>query len=337
MKIAIVTTVRAANNLLESFLDYHLSIGFDRIYLFFDDPKEYTEQFNMEGKICLIKSDGHLFKKWQESKLYPRLQNFISDDVMTRQLLNASVAIDMALDDQVEWLLHIDIDELFFYQNGKGVRPHFLDLSNRKADFVTYVNHEAIPEKLMIDNCFLEVSLFKRNVKDLTDVQKNAIFNDDCFRNGTEYFNFYMGGKAAARVQPGVIPDGVHDFTFEATKALLSHDTVYSQLNPVRVSYSDPCILHFPCCGFNNFWSKYKLLGNFSDQWFGVYEISSILPKHVQSRDVVLRGDVQAAKRFYEENFVKKFVDKRDVYETMDIFFRIPEIFKLHKRQSSCQ
>ena len=37
-RAAIVTTLRNTESVLASFLDYHLSIGFDHVFLFFDDP-----------------------------------------------------------------------------------------------------------------------------------------------------------------------------------------------------------------------------------------------------------------------------------------------------------
>eukprot|EP01126_Amoeba_proteus_P008294 TRINITY_DN1305_c0_g2_i13.p1 TRINITY_DN1305_c0_g2~~TRINITY_DN1305_c0_g2_i13.p1 ORF type:complete len:100 (-),score=10.03 TRINITY_DN1305_c0_g2_i13:561-860(-) len=40
----IVTTLKGAKSTLESWLYYHLSIGFDKIFLFFDDPNDPSIQ-----------------------------------------------------------------------------------------------------------------------------------------------------------------------------------------------------------------------------------------------------------------------------------------------------
>jgi len=48
--VGIVTTLRGAGRTVESWIAYHFHIGFDRLYLFFDDPNdssiEYTRKFD---------------------------------------------------------------------------------------------------------------------------------------------------------------------------------------------------------------------------------------------------------------------------------------------------
>jgi hypothetical protein len=99
--------------------------------------------------------------------------------IMPRQCLNAEVASVRAvthpdaLGGPMDWLLHIDIDELFMLpgagaDGGGGgastmVPEHFASVPPSEG-FVAYVNHEAVPEHSGdIGNYFLETSLFKRN------------------------------------------------------------------------------------------------------------------------------------------------------------------------------
>jgi hypothetical protein len=56
-------------------------------------------------------------------------------------------------------------------------------------------------------------------------------------------------------------------------------------------------ILHYPCCGFDSFWTKYITLGRFADKWWGTQPIG---PFHMDSRDVVLSGDRDRAHAFYQ-------------------------------------
>jgi hypothetical protein len=61
-------------------------------------------------------------------------------------------------------------------------------------------------------------------------------------------------------------------------------------------------VLHYACCGFENFWTKYRTLGRFGDKWWDSYDIAAMIgPFHLQARDVVATGDREAARAFYRE------------------------------------
>jgi hypothetical protein len=62
-------------------------------------------------------------------------------------------------------------------------------------------------------------------------------------------------------------------------------------------------ILHYACCGYANFRDKYRILGAFSDRWFGRVDIrGSIGDFHLRARDVVASGDEERARAFYREH-----------------------------------
>ena len=95
----------------------------------------------------------------------------LKTEIMARQCLNAEIAAIRAAElrpEPCQWLLHIDIDELFILPGeGTGapttVADHFAAVP-ASENYVAYVNHEAVPEHSgPIDNYFTEVSLFKRN------------------------------------------------------------------------------------------------------------------------------------------------------------------------------
>ena len=78
-----------------------------------------------------------------------------------------------------------------------------------------------------------------------------------------------------------------------------------------RITRSETCdppaILHYPCCGFENFWRKSRTLGSCAHRWFNRVDIASqIGPFHLESRDVVLAGDKEEALAFYEQRMVLK-------------------------------
>jgi hypothetical protein len=307
MKTAIVTTLRNADATLHYFVGYHLSIGFDHLFLFFDDPNDPGfAWYKDHPAVTAIKHDAALRKEWLQTRAADRNYAFADREVMARQLMNADLAVQMALFKGIKWLLHIDADELFYSPN-QSVTNHFGELSAGGIEVASYLNLEAIPESSTIQNFFTDVSLFKRNRATFTPRQLNW-FRYHLQGQGP-YFNFYDNGKAAGVVTRLTQPMGVH--SFEVTK------------EPVTLT-DGPIILHFPCCGFDHFLTKYQTLGRFSDRWFNRGEaIHRVAPVHSQSRDVVLTGDETNIRAFYEEVFVRRFDHLKDACLYEGIFTRI--------------
>lgn len=307
MKTAIVTTLRNANVTLQYFVGYHLSIGFDHLFLFFDDPNDPGfAWYKDHPAITAVRHDTALRKKWLQTQAAVENYAFADKEVMARQLMNADLAMQMALSKGINWLLHIDSDELF-YSPGQSVMNHFSELSMQGVEVACYLNQEAIPESSSIQNYFTEVSLFKRNRATFTPPQLNWFRNH--FDGLGPYFNFYDNGKAAGAVTHFTHPMGVH--LFEATK------------EPMLV-LEGPVILHFPCCGFDHFLAKYQTLGWFSDRWFNRGEtIDRVAPVHSWSRDVVQAGNETYTRAFYEEVFVRRFEYLKEACLHEGIFTRV--------------
>jgi len=70
------------------------------------------------------------------------MQGFIDTEVQARQQLNAEHASRMALNDKVDWLVHIDIDELFYVAPPNTVKAHFSWLSSSSVGNMNYMNFE---------------------------------------------------------------------------------------------------------------------------------------------------------------------------------------------------
>ena len=295
---AIVSTVRNAANLLPSFLQYHFAVGFSRVFLFFDskaDPSiEIARQFPF---VTTTVRDAKLERLWLKTRVYrtnPRVRNHLETEAMARQILNAELGLRMALQQRITWLLHIDADELFYCPGGL-VTEHFRQLANQGCACVKYLNHEAIPESSDLDDCFREATLFKRNPALLPE-------NPDQHANPNLYpkqshFQFYTNGKSAVKVTRSALPIGVHDFSPGPQRRFSRQRRTLLLADPYA-----PVILHYPCCGFENFWTKYVTLGHFADKWWGTVDISS--PFHLESRDVVAQRDKVAARLCYEQAMV---------------------------------
>ncbi|MCK8495291.1 glycosyltransferase family 2 protein [Spirosoma sp. RP8] len=321
MKTSLVTTLRNADTTLDYFINYHLSIGFDHLFLFFDDPDDKGFiRYEHHPSITAIKHDTVLRNLWLQTRSAIDNYAFADREVMARQVMNVDLALQMAQEAGIDWLLHIDVDELFYSPN-QSVWEHFNELSSRGISVARYFNHEANPETDCIQNYFGEVSLFKRNRETLTKYQSNWLLNN--LNSLTPYFNFYKNGKSAAITNSSTLPDGVHGFESINESVLLTNG---------------PFILHFPCCGFDHFLAKYRTLGQFSDKWFNCGEvIEHIIPVHSWSRDVVQTNDIARIKAFYDQIFIHKVEHVKDAALQAGVFERIklPSMSQLLTSQPS--
>lgn len=348
MKTAIVTTYRGAATILDSFLTYHLALGFDHIFLFSDDPQDPgTEIARRYPNVTVVGNDDQLKARWRKTPLYRTrkkwVETYLNREVMARQMLNVEVAIEMARDSGVDWLLHVDVDELFYCPD-TTIAEHFQDLAEQGIVGVRYLNYEAVPERADVVDSFREVSLFKVNQDSLpggtlTQEQEELVKSIPHLHG--HYFHYYRVGKSAARVIPGLMPAGVHRFAprvrlqglYEVQQWLAIQTPVLwlrqrGLVPGLRKALlreglfkaarrSNPAILHYPCCTFDVFWGKYRARGAFADKWFGKFDIRKALgTTHLESRDVVAKGDPELARRFYEDRFVASEEDARRLVES---------------------
>ena len=295
-RIAIASTLRNAGAVLDSFIRYHLAIGFDHLFLFFDDPEDSTiDMACAYDGVSVFPHDDHLRQRWTSSA--STAAPFAQAEVMARQVLNLEVAIGLALDQHIDWLLHIDADELF-YAPDQSVKEHFAALTARNVPGITYVNYEAVPEQVDIVDYFKEATLFKKVgagevMEGLNDRQRALAKTFP--QIPLTFFHFYRNGKSAARVQAGLQPGGVHRFRSPAGKL-------------VAAEPGDPLILHYPCCGFKQFWDKFITLEHVYEQgretWWGRDVSQSLGSFYSDACDVVGRRDEQEARTFYRDRYV---------------------------------
>lgn len=293
MKIAITTTVRNAGPLLESFVHYHLAIGFDRIYLFFDDQNDLgIETVKGYQQVRSLPVDSLLRLRWEKMPCYSFAKHHIDDEVMARQMLNADLALEMAREEQIEWLLHIDIDELFFVPKSTP-KALFSKLRKERPDCVSFLNYEAIPHTPDVKNGFVESSFFRKNPNLLSVAQKDFLNDVGFSEEGHPYFWYYTNGKSAAFVTGHTRSNGVHLFLPDAKK----------------IECAEAIILHYPICGFDQFWNKYKDLGSFADSWFGKHKIR--MPIHLKGRELISTNNRTVAQTYYNE-MIHYFNDRKD-------------------------
>ncbi len=289
---AIVTTLLNPGSVLEFFIEYHLSIGFEHIFLFFDNPNDPAiSRARLYPSVSVIPNDALLHVAWRST--YPYVFAFDKlDQHIRRQICNVDLAIQIAIEMGFNWLLHIDIDELF-YSPKQSAQQHFDNLDSQNINNIVYLNYEAIPEKFDIDNYFKEVTLFKKNPRNQEIQRFNSSQRDliNKFFSSYGYFLSYRCGKSAVRVSPYVHPanlnldivekGGVHRF-FDENKP---DDHLF-------VAGDDHVILHYPSCGFERFWKKYKKFR---------YKPKSF---YRDAREIALKNDDISAKKLYENSIM---------------------------------
>ncbi len=184
IKVGISTTVKNPHQ-LKDWINYHLNIGFNKLYIVFDDENESIPLID-DPRVTIFKND--LTWKDEISQL-PNMDQFINDtkEVMSRQITNFTNVRNYAKKEDITWLLHIDGDELFYPQEQK--LDYIFNLND--IDSITFQNYEMIPKRDDYENCFISGIDFKIN---------------------PGIFNAYSNGKSAVRVNSPAIISGVHGF-----------------------------------------------------------------------------------------------------------------------------
>ena len=307
MRAGLVTTLRGAAPVLDSFIRYHLALGFAHLYLFFDDSDDpgvaLARRFG-DDKVTITVRGAQLDAEWRQCVQFGYFAPHLESEVMSRQCLNVEVAVQWALAGGHDWLLHIDADELF-YCPGQDAGAHFARLDAQHIERAVYPNLEALSETLDTGDSFREVTLFKANRNTLPEGRFNATQAALAARFPQfppTFFLFYSNGKSAARVRPGLVPDGVHRFR-AGSYPRGGQPTPPAPGAAAERVIGDCRILHYACCGFGSFHDKYRMLGAFTDRWFGHVDIrQSIGEFHLRARDAIAAGDDNAARQFYREH-----------------------------------
>ncbi|MBX2868848.1 MAG: glycosyltransferase family 2 protein [Acidiferrobacterales bacterium] len=322
---AIVTTLKNQGASLLTFVEYHLAIGFSKIYLMFDDPEDPDQHLvsripGVEVSLC----DDQIREKWKTLHKYQKYGAHIDMEVRARQTLNAELAMQYALSDGMNWLLHIDSDELFWISDST-IHPHLDRLGEIGLVSVKYHNFEAIPEKENIENCFLEVNTFKKPSKLLT---KQGIDRNNLWPSNRKYFNFYSNGKSMCQVREDMVPGDVHKWSSKTEHIFTS-------------SFYHPAILHYSCCGYQNFENKFKkLIDNGSTGVeFGVAIKDNGFTLDHDAITAFRQGDESAARDIYRNRVMLppeeiKFFEERGLIERCHIGSRIESVLPTSSQPS---
>mmetsp|Transcript_20465 Transcript_20465/g.61018 ORF Transcript_20465/g.61018 Transcript_20465/m.61018 type:complete len:399 (+) Transcript_20465:215-1411(+) len=292
---------------LVSFVRWHLHVGFEALYLYFDDARAGVptgwlalDAFRWDTRVIRARRSGALRAEHRAAcASWNKFGAFETFEVQARQCLNAEHAGLVAHRRGIRWLTHLDADELFL-ATPEAFNSHFAGLDAAKVGHCTYANHEAIAEGADIYDYFAEITLFKVN-HHVAPLSRAAAVALAWWRSRSLHGQYLLGydcGKSSVRLVGGVRPASVHAWiTPPGTRWLAAFEDP-RVARPATVAYLEPCVLHYLTCG--EFWlrTKYELLGDFSNAWFG--GVLPIAPSyHLDARDAVAVQDATHLDAFY--------------------------------------
>jgi len=220
ISVGIVTTVKKPHK-FDDWIKYHLKIGFTKLYVVLDDENEDISY--PSDKVVFIKNNKNWKKELSELNMGMFYDQY-DKEVMSRQVLNYANVKKIAIKDNIDWLLHIDADELFYPESGS-----LSSIFDNKYDVIRFENLEMLPMNDNYENCFVEGIHFKTN---------------------KYIYVAYTNGKSALKVTSNSVINGVHGFS-----GGISHDSDSGKILHYPSCNFEEYINKYKILGkFNNKW-----------------------------------------------------------------------------------
>lgn len=227
--VGIVTTLYRAGAEIFNFCEHHLGVGVEAIYLIYDHAEEPEEADWMARVSEAFAGRVHAFAGSELAKRYgdlpedPRLEKVrrvaeykgSSQAVAARQMLNASVilrAIQAKQLHPVDWLIHIDADELVHMsgpdRGGFDLPTCFAGAEYLGFNRLRFLNDErlaGVPEEMYkVNPAVAAAQMGSRGWQEMVDLLNLS-------QDGPRpWFHAYHNGKSAVKVNDGYLAAGVH-------------------------------------------------------------------------------------------------------------------------------
>ncbi|KAK4379763.1 hypothetical protein RND71_001625 [Anisodus tanguticus] len=218
-KICITTSTSAGLEQILPWMFYHKAIGVTSFLLFVEGKAaspyvskvlESIPGVKVVYRTRKLEEQQAKSRIWNETWLSSFFYKPCNYELFVKQSLNMEMAIVMARDAGMDWIIHLDTDELIHPAGAReySLRQLLLDVPSN-VDMVIFPNYESSVERDDIKDPFTEVSMFKKNYDHL---MKDTYFGmyKEATRGNPNYFLTYGNGKAAARIQDHLRPNGAH-------------------------------------------------------------------------------------------------------------------------------
>ena len=252
--VAVVTTTKdASGRRFEQWVRYHEQVGIGLFYVFVDDRTKKYDAFSQKKENVKLFSESEM--ESIRSKLLCNKEQWLvpwirkrgcNAELFVKQSQNVEMAIEMATEDNVDWIAHIDTDELLFPAGvaNLDIRELLREYQPRDIDGIVLPNYEAVPEtKGGVQDPFDDATLFKRNYEH-ADKKTWKKLGGVVVRNKSlpNFFLAYANGKSIARVARNRLrSNGAHRFKFRPISNSPSSRQRFNE-----VTHSEAKILHYP-------------------------------------------------------------------------------------------
>ncbi|XP_042480268.1 glycosyltransferase-like At2g41451 [Macadamia integrifolia] len=250
--ICITTSTSAGLEQILPWIFYHKVLGISTFFLFVEGKAASPTVSRVLESIPGVKviyrtreleEQQARSRIWNETWLSSFFYKPCNHELFVKQSLNMEMAIVMARDAAMDWIIHLDTDELIHPAGSPeySLRQLLSDVPSH-ADMVIFPNYESSVERDDIKEPFSEVSMFKKNYDHLT---KDVYFGmyKEATRDNPNYFLTYGNGKAAARIQDHLRPNGAHRW----------HNYMKT---PNEIKMEEAAVLHYTYTKFSDLTSR---------------------------------------------------------------------------------
>ncbi|XVE99864.1 hypothetical protein REPUB_Repub03eG0238300 [Reevesia pubescens] len=251
-KICITTSTSAGLEQILPWMFYHKVIGVATFFLFVEghaaSPNVSRVLESIPGVKVIyrtreLEEQQAKSRIWNETWLSSFFYKPCNYELFVKQSLNMEMAIVMAREAGMDWILHLDTDELIHPAGASeySLRQLLLDVPSN-VDMVIFPNYESSVERDDIKDPFSEVSMFKKNYDHLPKDTYFGMYKEST-RGNPNYFLTYGNGKAAARVQDHLRPNGAHRW----------HNYMKT---PNEIKLEEAAVLHYTYAKFSDLTSR---------------------------------------------------------------------------------
>lgn len=327
--ISTITTLKAPLEETLSFINYYLNSGIDRMYLFFDDPDDRAiAKIEHNDRLTIFRCDE---AHWTELGISP------DSKIQDKQEKNATLAFQMAGKSGVEWVLHVDHDELIY---GPGSLKNYFRSVSENIEVIRFPVMEAMPQKQAYTNAFSEIHLFK--VYDALSVSVDRFSTskkDETLQHNKAKW-WYRKRKIAQLLGSNHAKYHTGKNFLRGHQAGKTATRTSAQINSIKCHLPDPAkntfpgmkvsqrfyVLHYDCMGFESWKNKWEMrlngTANFDTRQFSAYRNSILKDFEMHSNEGSL---LDLYKNFYHLNSYERLLLKsagllRKISHSPDLF-----------------
>ncbi|HVY29596.1 MAG TPA: glycosyltransferase family 2 protein [Polyangiaceae bacterium] len=314
-RVALVLTVRNERKLLRQNLCYHHHLGAEKAYVYLDDCTDGTDSTVRDLPFVELRNSRTAEQHADDAEAAD-YRSQLGNIVTARQCLNALDAVRAARSAGIDWICHLDADELLCVQSHRleaGVLAKFFAGLPRSVDAVRFRSYATCRELLRCPDRFADIQLF---TTPYTFVKRRLEWPD-----GPGHFehSLLMGhrlGKMAARVHADTVPDGVHRFRRQATGQRtfsfpvgldgFTKQALRQPGNLLAVLHPRPRLLHYYLVDVDDFANKFRRHKQHPNQYMNGRQIEDVFRRWRDFANAPTTTDEQLFS-YYERNVLDRF------------------------------